>query len=289
MDYGSEYRYRDFIVDNRTLVVVITQSGETADTLAALREARKRGARGIAICNVVGSMATREAEGTVYTHAGPEIGVASTKAFTSQLVALNILALYLAQIHDALPEAAARAEITALLRLPKLMEQALKASAVMEEVSARYFNRTDFLYLGRGINYPIALEGALKLKEISYIHAEGYPAGEMKHGPIALIDSAMPVVSIAPNDHLFEKMLGNIQEVKARGGSVIAITTDGHDTLKSVLDPAVDALISLPRVPEMLAPIVMVLPLQLLAYHVAVRRGCDVDQPRNLAKSVTVE
>ena len=169
-------------------MVVITQSGETADTLAALREARKRGARSIAICNVVGSMATREAEGTVYTHAGPEIGVASTKAFTSQLVALNILALYLAQIHEALPEAAARSEITALLQLPKLMEQALKASAVMEEVSARYFNRSDFLYLGRGINYPIALEGALKLKEISYIHAEGYPAGEMKHGPIALID-----------------------------------------------------------------------------------------------------
>jgi glucosamine--fructose-6-phosphate aminotransferase (isomerizing) len=169
------------------------------------------------------------------------------------------------------------------------MEQALKASSVTEEISARYSNRTDFLYLGRGINYPIALEGALKLKEISYIHAEGYPAGEMKHGPIALIDSAMPVVSIAPNDHLFEKMLGNIQEVKARGGSVIAITTDGSDTLKSVLDPATDAVISLPRVPEMLAPIVMVLPLQLLAYHVAVRRGCDVDQPRNLAKSVTVE
>ena len=234
-------------------------------------------------------MATREAEGTVYTHAGPEIGVASTKAFTSQLVALNILALYLAQIHETLPETAARAEIDALLHLPKLMEQALKASAVMEEISGRYFNRTDFLYLGRGINYPIALEGALKLKEISYIHAEGYPAGEMKHGPIALIDNAMPVVSIAPNDHVFEKMLGNIQEVKARGGSVIALTTDGNDTLKSVLDPATDALISLPRVPEMLAPIVMVLPLQLLAYHVAVRRGCDVDQPRNLAKSVTVE
>jgi glucosamine--fructose-6-phosphate aminotransferase (isomerizing) len=289
VDYGSEYRYRDFIVDNRTLVVVITQSGETADTLAALREARKKGARSVAICNVVGSMATREAEGTVYTHAGPEIGVASTKAFTSQLVALNILALYLAQIHNRLTEAESRREISALLQLPKLMEQALKASAVMEEVSARYFNRADFLYLGRGINYPIALEGALKLKEISYIHAEGYPAGEMKHGPIALIDSAMPVVAIAPNDHLFEKMLGNIQEVKARGGAVIAITTDGNDTLKSVLDPATDAIISLPRAPEMLSPIVMVLPLQLLAYHVAVRRGCDVDQPRNLAKSVTVE
>jgi len=289
VDYGSEYRYRDFIVDAHTLVVVITQSGETADTLAALREARKRGARSIAICNVVGSMATREAEGTVYTHAGPEIGVASTKAFTSQLVALNILALYLAQVRGALAENDARKEIAALLQLPKQMEQALKASAVMEDISARYFNRSDFLFLGRGINYPIALEGALKLKEISYIHAEGYPAGEMKHGPIALIDSALPVVSIAPNDHLFEKMLGNIQEVKARGGSVIAITTDGNDTLKSVLDPATDAIVSLPRMPERLTPIAMVLPLQLLAYHVAVRRGCDVDQPRNLAKSVTVE
>ena len=175
------------------------------------------------------------------------------------------------------------------MQLPKLMEQALKASAVIEETAIKFSGRSDFLYLGRGINYPIALEGALKLKEISYIHAEGYPAGEMKHGPIALIDSNMPVVCIAPNDHVFEKMLGNIQEVKARGGSVIAITTEGHDTLKSVLDPANDAMIALPRVPQMLSPIAMVLPLQLLAYHVAVRRGCDVDQPRNLAKSVTVE
>jgi glucosamine--fructose-6-phosphate aminotransferase (isomerizing) len=289
VDYGSEYRYRDFIVDEKTLVVIITQSGETADTLAALREARKRGARSLAICNVVGSMATREAEGTLYTHAGPEIGVASTKAFTSQLVALNLFALYLGQVRGTLSEADARSHISALLQLPKLMEQVLKASSGMEDVAAKYFTRSDFLYLGRGINYPIALEGALKLKEISYIHAEGYPAGEMKHGPIALIDAAMPVVTIAPSDHVFEKMLGNIQEVKARGGSVIALTTDGNDTLKSVLDPATDSLISLPRVPEMLAPIAMVLPLQLLAYHVAVRRGCDVDQPRNLAKSVTVE
>jgi glucosamine--fructose-6-phosphate aminotransferase (isomerizing) len=289
VDYGSEYRYRDFIVDEHTLVVVITQSGETADTLAALREARKKGARSVAICNVVGSMATREAEGTVYTHAGPEIGVASTKAFTSQLVALNILALSLAQVRGTLSQAEARKEITSLLQLPKQMEHTLKASSVMEEIAGRYSNRSDFLFLGRGINYPIALEGALKLKEISYIHAEGYPAGEMKHGPIALIDSAMPVVSIAPHDHLFEKMLGNIQEVKARGGCVIAITTEGHDTLKRVLDPETDAIVALPRVPEMLAPIVTVLPLQLLAYHVAVRRGCDVDQPRNLAKSVTVE
>jgi glucosamine--fructose-6-phosphate aminotransferase (isomerizing) len=289
VDYGSEYRYRDFIVDTHTLVVVITQSGETADTLAALREARKKGARSLAICNVVGSMATRESEGTIYTHAGPEIGVASTKAFTSQLVALNLLALFLGQMKGALKEIDARQHLDALVQLPKQMEHTLRASGVVEEVAGRFFGRTDFLYLGRGINYPIALEGALKLKEISYIHAEGYPAGEMKHGPIALIDSNMPVVSIAPNDHLFEKMLGNIQEVRARGGSVIAITTEGHDTLKKVLDPAQDAIISLPRVPEMLSPIAMVLPLQLLAYHIAVRRGCDVDQPRNLAKSVTVE
>ena len=289
VDYGSEYRYRDFIVDRNTLIVVITQSGETADTLAALREARKKGARSLAICNVVGSMATRESEGTIYTHAGPEIGVASTKAFTSQLVALNLLALYLGQSKGSLRESDARRHIAALMQLPKQMELCLKASAPVEEVAGRFFNRSDFLYLGRGINYPIALEGALKLKEISYIHAEGYPAGEMKHGPIALIDSNMPVVSIAPTDHVFEKMLGNIQEVKARGGSVIAITTDGDDTLKSVLDPAQDAILSLPRVPEMLSPIAMVLPLQLLAYYVAVRRGCDVDQPRNLAKSVTVE
>jgi glucosamine--fructose-6-phosphate aminotransferase (isomerizing) len=289
VDYGSEYRYRDFIVDPHTLVVVITQSGETADTLAALREARKKGARCLAICNVVGSMATREAEGTIYTHAGPEIGVASTKAFTSQLVALNLLALFLGQMKGTLGDSDARDHIRALLQLPKQLEQTLKGSAVVEDIAGKYFNRSDFLYLGRGINYPIALEGALKLKEISYIHAEGYPAGEMKHGPIALIDSNMPVVTIAPNDHVFEKMLGNIQEVKARGGSVIAITTDGHDILQRILDPVNDALISLPRVPEMLSPIAMVLPLQLLAYHIAVRRGCDVDQPRNLAKSVTVE
>ena len=289
VDYGSEYRYRDFIVDRNTLVVIITQSGETADTLAALREARKKGARSLAICNVVGSMATRESEGTIYTHAGPEIGVASTKAFTSQLVALNLLALYLGQMKGTLSESDARTHLDALVQLPNQMEQTLKASGAVEEVAGRFFGRSDFLYLGRGINYPIALEGALKLKEISYIHAEGYPAGEMKHGPIALIDSNMPVVSIAPNDHVFEKMLGNIQEVKARGGSVIAIATEGHDTLKRILDPAQDAIIALPRVPEMLSPIAMVLPLQLLAYYIAVRRGCDVDQPRNLAKSVTVE
>ena len=290
VDYGSEYRYRDFIVDRNTLVVIITQSGETADTLAALREARKKGARSLAICNVVGSMATRESEGTIYTHAGPgnRRGVDQGLHVTAGRAERARAVPGPDEGHaggSRLPEPIS----TRCMQLPNQMEQALKASGVVEEVAGRYFNRSDFLYLGRGINYPIALEGALKLKEISYIHAEGYPAGEMKHGPIALIDSNMPVVSIAPNDHVFEKMLGNIQEVKARGGSVIAITTEGHDTLKRVLDPAQDAIISLPRVPEMLSPIAMVLPLQLLAYHIAVRRGCDVDQPRNLAKSVTVE
>jgi glucosamine--fructose-6-phosphate aminotransferase (isomerizing) len=289
VDYGSEYRYRDPIADRRTLAVVITQSGETADTLAALREARRKGARSVAICNVVGGMATREAEGTIYTHAGLEIGVASTKAFTSQLVALNLLALALAQVRGTLSPEEARSHVAALLQLPQQMEHTLKASEPIEEVAARFFGRSDFLYLGRGINYPIALEGALKLKEISYIHAEGYPAGEMKHGPIALIDGEMPVVALAPHDHVFEKMLGNVLEVKARGGSVVAITTDGDDTLQSVLDPDTDFVLTLPRVPPLLTPIAMVLPLQLLAYHVAVKRGCDVDQPRNLAKSVTVE
>ena len=289
VDYGSEYRYRSPIVDERTLAVVITQSGETADTLAALREARRRGARSIAICNVVGSMATREAHGTVYTHAGPEIGVASTKAFTSQLVALYLLALYLGQARGRLAPEMARPHIDALLRLPGLMEQTLKCASEIEEVAARFYARSDFLYLGRGINYPIALEGALKLKEISYIHAEGYPAGEMKHGPIALIDENMPVVAIAPRDAIFEKMLGNIQEAKARGGSVVALTTPGDNKLDSLLDPAGDFILTLPEAPPLLIPLLAVVPLQLLAYDIAVRRGCDVDQPRNLAKSVTVE
>jgi glutamine---fructose-6-phosphate transaminase (isomerizing) len=289
VDYGSEYRYRDPIVDDRTLTIVITQSGETADTLAALREARKKGARSIAVCNVVGSMATREADGTVYTHAGPEIGVASTKAFTSQLVALYLLALYLGQLRGRLTGEAARPHIDGLLHLPQLLDDTLKASPQMEEVANRFHARTDFLYLGRGINYPIALEGALKLKEISYIHAEGYPAGEMKHGPIALIDEQMPVVAIAPRDAVFEKMLGNIQEAKARGGSVIALTTPGDDKLPQLLDLSHDVIVTLPEAPALLMPIVAVVPLQLLAYYIAVRRGCDVDQPRNLAKSVTVE
>ena len=289
VDYGSEYRYRNPIVASNELAIVITQSGETADTLAALREAKKKGAQSIAICNVVGSMATREAQGTVYTHAGPEIGVASTKAFTSQLIALQLLALYMAQVRGTLTPPQIRDHITELLQMPQTLEQALKASAALDKVAERFYNRTDFLFLGRGINYPIALEGALKLKEISYIHAEGYPAGEMKHGPIALIDERMPVVAIAPNDHVFEKMIGNVQEAKARGGSVIALTTEGDPRMAGVLDPQTDVIVQMPATTALLTPVVMTIPLQLLAYHIAVRRGCDVDQPRNLAKSVTVE
>jgi glutamine---fructose-6-phosphate transaminase (isomerizing) len=289
VDYGSEYRYRNPIVTKSTLTVVITQSGETADTLAALREAKREGAPSIAICNVVGSMATRETDGTVYTHAGPEIGVASTKAFTTQLVALYLLALRLGQVRGAISLEASKPHVDALLQLPLLLEQTLKVAPQIEEVAARFHNRSDFLYLGRGINYPIALEGALKLKEISYIHAEGYPAGEMKHGPIALIDEQLPVVNIAPHGHVFEKMIGNMQEVKARGGSIIALTTRGDNKLSAILNPATDVIIEVPKTSDLLTPILMVVPLQLLAYDIAVRRGADVDQPRNLAKSVTVE
>lgn len=289
VDYGSEYRYRQPIVSASDLVVVITQSGETADTLAALREARRQGARSLAICNVVGSMATREAEGTIQTHAGPEIGVASTKAFTTQLVALVLLALRLARARGAMTPEQVRPVLQALTELPRHVEQVLSCAPYIEDVARRFYQCTDFLFLGRGMHYPIALEGALKLKEISYIHAEGYPAGEMKHGPIALIDEKLPVVTLAPRDHVFEKMIGNVQEVKARGGSVIAITEEGEPHLWSLLDPQRDARLVLPPVHPLMSPITMTVPLQLLAYHVAIRRGCDVDQPRNLAKSVTVE
>jgi glutamine---fructose-6-phosphate transaminase (isomerizing) len=289
VDYASEFRYRNPILNERTLTIVITQSGETADTLAALREAKARGSRSLAICNVVGSMVTREAEGTLYTHAGPEIGVASTKAFTSQLIALHLFALYLAQVRQTLSTDLVRNHINELLHLPNLLEQTLKLSPEVEEIATRFHTRKDFLYLGRGINFPLALEGALKLKEISYIHAEGYAAGEMKHGPIALIDEQMPIVALAPQDHVFDKMLGNIQEAKARGGSIVAVTTNGHEKLSGILNPSTDCILSVPPTAPLLTPIVLVLPLQLLAYHIAVRRGCDVDQPRNLAKSVTVE
>ena len=289
VDYGSEYRYRQPMVTSSDLVVAITQSGETADTLAALREARRQGARSLAICNVVGSMATREAEGTIQTHAGPEIGVASTKAFTTQLVALLLLALKVARTRGAMTPDAVRPVLQALAALPRHVEQVLACAPYLEDVARRFYQCRDFLFLGRGMHYPIALEGALKLKEISYLHAEGYPAGEMKHGPIALIDEQLPVVALAPRDHVFEKMVGNVQEVKARGGPVIAITEEGEPHLLSLLDPQRDARLVLPPIHPLLSPIAMTVPLQLLAYHVAVRRGCDVDQPRNLAKSVTVE
>jgi glucosamine--fructose-6-phosphate aminotransferase (isomerizing) len=225
----------------------------------------------------------------VLTHAGPEIGVASTKAFTSQLVALHLLAVYLGQIRGTLAPDAARPHLEAVTQLPLLLEETLKCEPQIEEIAKRFYQRSDFLFLGRGINYPIALEGALKLKEISYIHAEGYPAGEMKHGPIALIDEQMPVVTIAPHDHVFEKMIGNIQEAKARGGSVVALTNVGNDGIHKLLDREQDFVITVPSAHPLLTPVLMVVPLQLLSYHVAVRRGCDVDQPRNLAKSVTVE
>jgi glucosamine--fructose-6-phosphate aminotransferase (isomerizing) len=292
VDYGSEFRYRDPIMPPDTLTVVITQSGETADTIAAQREATARGSPTLAICNVAGSMVTREAAGTLYTHAGPEIGVASTKAFTSQLAALYILALHLAGLRGSLGAEQARGYMQELTRLPAKLERVLEHDALYEELARRFFRADDFLFLGRGIHYPIALEGALKLKEISYIHAEGYPAGEMKHGPNALIDEKLPVVVIATREPgnaesqlRYEKTLSNIKEVKAREGTVIALVTEGDTEVTESADFA----IPLPPAVELLSPILEIAPLQLLAYHIAVRRGCDVDQPRNLAKSVTVE
>jgi len=290
VDYSSEFRYRRPIVDKHTLAIAITQSGETADTLAAMREAKQQGARTVAICNVVGSMATREADGTVYTHAGPEIGVASTKAFTSQLVALELLALYLGQVRGTLAPALAARLIQELDQLPRGIEQALKLDGAIAALASQVYKQRDFLYLGRGINYPIALEGALKLKEISYIHAEGYPAGEMKHGPIALIDEDLPVVTLAPDDAVFEKVMGNIQEAKARGGRIIAVTNESKiPAFRGLIEAGRDVVLAVPDAHPLVLPILLVVPLQLLAYHVSVKRGCDVDQPRNLAKSVTVE
>ena len=292
VDYGSEFRYRDPIVDNNTLAICISQSGETADTLAAQREAKQKGAKTLAICNVVGSMITREASGTILTHAGPEIGVASTKAFTGQLTALTLVALYLAQVRNQITPDCARVLMQELTRIPHKMETILQADEDYEELARQFFRYTDFLYLGRGIHYPIALEGALKLKEISYIHAEGYPAGEMKHGPNALIDENLPVVVLATRDESdadsmtrYEKTVSNIKEVKARDGIVISVVTEGDHLARESSDHTIE----IPHAPELLAPILEIVPLQLLAYHIAVRRGCDVDQPRNLAKSVTVE
>ncbi len=285
VDYASEYRYRKPMLDDRCLSVFISQSGETADTLAAERESRSQGAKALAICNVRGSMLTRECDGTIYTHAGPEIGVASTKAFTSQIVALALLALKLGRVRGAIADADMTELIRALYHIPAQMERYLADDGPVVELAKTFHAHRDFLYLGRGVNYPIALEGALKLKEISYIHAEGYPAGEMKHGPIALIDEDMPVVAIAPFDGVFEKMLSNIEEVKARSGIVIAVTDErGGDVGQKA-----DFVLTVPKTHDLLSPLLTVLPLQLLAYHIALLRGCDVDQPRNLAKSVTVE
>jgi glucosamine--fructose-6-phosphate aminotransferase (isomerizing) len=289
VDYGSEFRYRTPLVGPDTVAVAISQSGETADTLAAFREAKARGVLALAICNVQGSMLTREAAGSLLTHAGPEIGVASTKAFTAQLVALALLALHLGRLRDTLSAAACRDELAHLTRVPHLMEQTLAREPQIEELARSLSHARDFLFLGRGVNYPIALEGALKLKEISYLHAEGYPAGEMKHGPIALVDEELPVVGLCPQGPVHDKMLSNLQEAKARGGRVIAVATAGDAALRSLADGPGDCVIDLPPFPELWSPFLTVLPLQLLAYHVAVRAGRDVDQPRNLAKSVTVE
>ncbi|MBP7586330.1 MAG: glutamine--fructose-6-phosphate transaminase (isomerizing) [Thermoanaerobaculia bacterium] len=282
VDYASEYRYRDPIADASVLVAGISQSGETIDTVWAMEAAKERGARLIALSNVPGSQATRISSGTLYTHAGPEIGVASTKAFTTQLVAFYLLALYLRQQLGREIEADLLAP---LAHLPQAIAEALALESEIEKLSRRYHTATDFLFLGRGIQYPVALEGALKLKEISYIHAEGYPAGEMKHGPIALIDEHLPVVAIATGKRVFEKTKSNLQEVKARDGKVIVVT----DRDPAELDGVADHVLRVPALPEALSPIVTVIPLQLLAYQIGVRRGADVDQPRNLAKSVTVE
>ncbi|HTF67544.1 MAG TPA: glutamine--fructose-6-phosphate transaminase (isomerizing) [Edaphobacter sp.] len=293
VDYASEYRYRDPIADPGAIGLLITQSGETADTLAAQREMIAKGAKTIAICNVVGAAIAREAHGTIYTHAGPEIGVASTKAFTAQLTALFLFAMHLAQKRGTLTQAESKSLVGALTHLPGQIEEVLRTRAVeCEQLALPYSSARDFLYLGRGIHFPIALEGALKLKEISYIHAEGYPAGEMKHGPNALIDETLPVVVLATKDDTnpdsvlrYEKTLSNIQEVTARAGRVIAIATEGDAHISQL----VEQVIFIPPAPELLLPALEVVPLQLLAYYIAVRRGCDVDQPRNLAKSVTVE
>ena len=292
VDYASEFRYRDPVLDPTDLIIVISQSGETADTIAAMREARNSGCKILAVCNVQGSMITREADGTILTHAGPEIGVASTKAFTSQMVALYLFALYLGNLRETIDETRAKKLAQDLAGLPLKIEQLLNDADSIEELSKEYFRVQDFLYLGRGINFPVALEGALKLKEISYIHAEGYPAGEMKHGPNALIDEKLPVVVIntremgnAGSELRYEKTHSNIVEVKARDGIVISVLTEG-DTMSSKVS---NHVIEIPETSDLLGPILSIVPLQLLSYYIAVRRGCDVDQPRNLAKSVTVE
>jgi len=284
VEYASEFRYRSPIINDGTAVFVISQSGETADTLAALREAQRKGATGLGICNVVGSTIARETNGGIYIHAGPEIGVASTKAFTSQIMVLSLLTLLLSRMrHMSLEKG--RQVISAMQTIPEQVQRILNNSNGIRKIAEMYAGHDNFLYLGRGINYPVALEGALKLKEISYIHAEGYPAAEMKHGPIALIDEKMPVVVVALKDQVYDKVISNIQEIKARNGQVIAIASEGDEDI----DRLADHVIRIPNVMYHLTPLLSIVPLQLLAYHIAVMRGCDVDQPRNLAKSVTVE
>jgi glutamine---fructose-6-phosphate transaminase (isomerizing) len=285
IDVSSEFRYRDLLIGPQTLVIAISQSGETADTLAGVREAKRRGSSVIAICNVLGSTLTRESDGVIYTHAGPEIGVASTKAYTAQLTALYLFAFYLAQIRGILPSARIKKLLDQLCRIPSYQIEILKRQSKIAILARRHSHLGSFLYLGRNINYPSALEGALKLKEISYIPAEGYAAGEMKHGPIALIDEYRAVVCIAPSSKVYEKMVSNIQEIRSRKGKIIAIATEGDKEVKDLTRE----VIYIPLTEEIFSPLLVVLPLQLLAYHIAVKRGCDVDQPRNLAKSVTVE
>jgi glucosamine--fructose-6-phosphate aminotransferase (isomerizing) len=285
VDYGSEYRYRNPIVDEHTLVIGVTQSGETADTIAGMQEAKAKGAKLITICNVLGAAATRMSEGVIYTNAGPEIGVASTKAFTTQLTAFYLLSLYIRQLRGENKDDI-RYAMHEMRVIPHKIEDILsKQEKNLERLANKYHNAQDFLFLGRGVHYPIALEGALKLKEISYIHAEGYPAGEMKHGPIALIDENLPVVAIATHTPVYDKVVSNLQEVKARDGKLIVICDEGDDAMKKLADDVIE----IPWTVEPLQPILSVVPTQLLAYYIALRRGCDVDQPRNLAKSVTVE
>jgi glucosamine--fructose-6-phosphate aminotransferase (isomerizing) len=285
VDIASEFRYRHLLVNDRTLIIPISQSGETADTLAALREARRRKARVVSICNVVGSSVARESDGVLYTRAGIEIGVASTKAFTAQLAALYLLGIQIGLALERLSSTHARDLVGHLLEVPETLRNILVRCESIPGLAERFAEAKDFLFLGRGIHFPLALEGALKLKEISYIHAEGYPAGEMKHGPIALIDASMPVLVLAPLGRTYEKVVSNIEEVKARRGAVIAIASDGDRELEG----KADHVFHLPYLSEYVAPILEAIPLQLLAYHIALKRGCDVDQPRNLAKSVTVE
>jgi glucosamine--fructose-6-phosphate aminotransferase (isomerizing) len=284
VEYASEFRYRNPIIEKGTMVLVISQSGETADTLAAMREAKKKGAVILSICNVVGSSIARESDCGIFLHAGPEIGVASTKAFTSQITVLFLLTLFLARVRG--KKEVLSSDLTNKLReIPGHVQQILDREDQIIKIAQLYSDSDNFLYLGRGYNYPVALEGALKLKEISYIHAEGYPAAEMKHGPIALIDKNMPVVFIATTDRVYTKILSNIEEVRTRGGKVIAIANEQNNEISEM----VDHVLYIPETIDVLTPILSVIPLQLLAYHIAVMRGCDVDKPRNLAKSVTVE